>query len=34
MSNSAVQTPTRHPITVLEYLRMGEAGVLDPETKV
>jgi Uma2 family endonuclease len=34
MSNPAVQTPTRHPITVLEYLRMGETGVLDPEARI
>jgi Uma2 family endonuclease len=25
--------PSRHPITVSEYFRMGEAGVLDPETR-
>lgn len=25
--------PSRHPITVTEYFRMGEAGVLDPELR-
>jgi Uma2 family endonuclease len=34
MRNSAVQIPTRHPITVQEYLRMGETGVLDPEARI
>jgi Uma2 family endonuclease len=26
--------PRRHPITVAEYFRMGETGVLDPEARI
>jgi len=25
--------PSRHPITVGEYFRMGDAGVLDPDAR-
>ncbi|WP_089729712.1 Uma2 family endonuclease [Candidatus Thiosymbion oneisti] len=31
MLNSAAQLPQRHLISVREYFRMGETGVLDPE---
>ncbi len=30
----AVRRPRRHPITVAEYFRMGEIGVLDPDARV
>ena len=30
----AVPVPRRHPITVTEYFRMGETGVLDPQARV
>lgn len=34
MSPPAGQAPKRHPITVDEYFRMGERGVLAPEARV
>lgn len=34
MSSVAAQLPMRHPITVREYLRMAETGVLDPEARI
>jgi len=33
MFNSAAQLPQRHPISVREYFRMGETGVLDPKAR-
>ena len=30
----AVQAPRPHPISVAEYLRMGETGVLEPDARV
>ena len=33
MPSAAIQLPKPHPITVREYLRMGETGVLDPEAR-
>jgi len=33
MLNSAAQLPQHHPISVREYFRMGETGVLDPEVR-
>ncbi len=30
----AVAVPRRHPITVTEYFRMGETGILDPQARV
>ncbi len=30
----AAGLPRRHPITVAEYFRMGEAGVLNADTRV
>jgi Uma2 family endonuclease len=34
MSTPAIQIPKPHPITVQEYLRMGETGVLDPGSRL
>jgi Uma2 family endonuclease len=34
MPSAAVQSPERHPISVREYFRMGETGVLDPEARI
>jgi Uma2 family endonuclease len=34
MSSVVAQSPKRHPITVREYLRMGETGVLDPDARI
>ncbi len=34
MFNSAAQLPQPHPISVREYFRMGETGVLDPEARI
>ena len=34
MSSAAIHTPRPHPITVPEYFRMGETGVLDPEARI
>lgn len=34
MSNTAVEIPTRHPITVQEYFRMGETGVLNQNARI
>lgn len=34
MSHAVVQLPQRHPITVQEYFRMGETGVLDPDAPI
>jgi Uma2 family endonuclease len=33
MSNTATDLPRRHRLTVEEYNRMGEAGILDPEAR-
>lgn len=33
IGRASTHAPSRHPITVGEYFRMGEAGVLDPEAR-
>jgi len=33
MLNPAAQLPQYHPISIWEYFRMGETGVLDPEAR-
>ena len=34
MSSVALQVPERHRISVREYFRMGETGVLEPEARI